>query len=371
MRQYHVVFSITGKCNYKCMHCSVNAPNAPMTDIPFERIVRLLDEMLECGLRKLILIGGEPLIRKDFLQIVDEILVRKMEIIQIFTNGSLVTETLLGELERRKIRPLFMVSFDGVGYHDTMRGVRGAEENFYHTVKLLRKHGFPVACNMCFTKESIYSIPDTIDKLAELGVMEMTVFPPVECGLWEEKYQTQGASIDLIGEVYPKVVEHYISAGWPLDLNLYGIAIFSSRTRKYAVTPKWRAKHGDPSGTPACMTFPLELNISPEGFLSPCYALMSDPYVREQMPDLGKMSLKQALTDSSFTRINELTVADILEHNPKCQSCSHVARCGGGCRLSALKKTGDILGYDPQMCDFFERGYDRLIEEAVEGRPVS
>ena len=88
-----------------------------------ERIEELLDEMKDCGLKNIVLIGGEPLVRRDFMQIFDAILQRGMFVVQIFTNGSLVNDALLDELDKRNISPTFMISFDGVGYHDIMRGV--------------------------------------------------------------------------------------------------------------------------------------------------------------------------------------------------------------------------------------------------------
>ena len=360
-----VIFSITGRCNYRCMHCSVNAPESPAPETPLPRICQLLDEMKECGLKNVVLIGGEPLIHKDFLQIVDEVSVRGMFITEIFSNGSLVTPALLDELERRGIRTTFMLSFDGVGYHDRMRGVPGAEENFYRCVRLLRERQFPVACNMCITRESVQTIWPTIEKLSAMGVRSLTVYPPVECGLWAGKAGTMGVTTEMIGEEYSKVIERFVAAGYPMDLNMYGMIYFSSALRKYALTPKWRNMGTDPDRTPACVTFARELNISPEGILSPCYALMSDEYVRREMPNLHRMSLKQALTDSAFTRIMEITQGDVRRRNGKCASCEFLSMCGGGCRLSAFKKTGDFMGYDPQMCEFFENGFDQKFMEAI------
>ena len=336
-----------------------------MTEIPFERICSLLDEMKDCGLRNVVLIGGEPLIRKDFLAIIDEVSERQMFVAEIFTNGSLVTPLLLDELEKRDMRTLFMISFDGVGYHDKMRRVEGAEENFYRCVRLLKERNFPVSCNMCITRESIFSIWDTIKKLSDMGVGSLTVYPPVECGLWEDKAQEMGVTTELIGEEYSRVIENYVAAGFPIDLNFYGMVFFSSKLKKYAMIPKWKTKGDDPANTLACRTFASELNISPEGILSPCYALMADAFVRQEMPNLYSMPLKQALTDSAFTRLMELTAADIRNHNPRCRSCEHLPTCGGGCRLSAFKKTGDFIGYDPQMCEFFKNGFDKKFLEAI------
>ena len=361
----NVIFSITGRCNYNCMHCSVNAPQSPMTELPFEKICNMLEEMKECGLKSVVLIGGEPLIRPDFLRVVDEVSKRKMFIAEIFTNGSLVTEDLLDELDRRHLRPLFMLSFDGVGYHDKMRGIPGAEQDLYRCATLLHQRGYPVSANMCITRESIHSIWDTVLKLSELGVRSLTVYPPVECGAWEEKASAMGVTTQMIGEVYPELIRKFVAADYPLDLNLYGMIYLSSKHRKFAITPKWKTWGKPPERSLACLTFARELNISPEGILSPCYAMMSDDYTRKEMPDLYQMSLKEALTDSAFTKIMELTNADIRDHNPKCRDCEYLPMCGGGCRLSAFKKTGDLLGYDPQMCEFFENRIDLKFREAI------
>lgn len=350
-----VIFSITGKCNYNCMHCSVNAPASPMGELSMERICELLDEMKECGLKNIVLIGGEPLIRRDFLQIVDEIAKRGMFVVQIFTNGSLISCGLLDGLRERGLSPLFMISFDGVGFHDAMRGVKGAEEVFYKKLGLLREYGFRISCNMCVTRESITSLWTTINVLSERGVSSLTVYPPASCGLWKAKAGTLGASSELVADVYEAVIEEYTAANYPIDLNLYGLAYFDSRSRKYIIAPKWRSRSGD-ALAPACRTFEQELNISPEGTLSPCYAMMSESFVRENMPNLNKMPLKQALTDSAFTRLMELKLSDILGHNPRCRECGFASFCGGGCRMQAFEENGDFMGIDPRSCEFFRSG---------------
>lgn len=361
-----VIFSITGKCNYNCLHCSVNAPESPLGEFSFERIEELLDEMKDCGLKNIVLIGGEPLVRRDFMQIVDAVLQRGMFVVQIFTNGSLVNDALLDELDKRNISPTFMISFDGVGYHDIMRGVKGAEERFYRCVDLLRKRGFRVTCNMCFTRDSIVSIWDTIETLAARGVESLTVYPPVESGLWKDRYKEMGATLDQMYDEYANVFEKYVAADYPMDLIVYGLISFIRSQRKYVMLPSWSYRPERAAVTPVCRVYRRELNISPDGILSPCYAIMADEYIKNNMPDINKMPLRQALTDSAFTRIIELTSQDIADHNPKCRSCEYSTMCGGGCRMSAFEKTGDLLAYDPQMCYFFEHGFPEKFREAIQ-----
>ena len=64
----------------------------------------------------------------------------------IYSNGLLVTDEFLEELQRRKIRCMFQFSFDGVGYHDWMRGIDGAENIVIDAMKRCNERGFPCTC---------------------------------------------------------------------------------------------------------------------------------------------------------------------------------------------------------------------------------
>ena len=41
-------------------------------------------------------------------------------------------------------------------------------------------------------------------------------------------------------------------------------------------------------------------------------------------------------------------------------------RCGGGCRASALVREGSLMGCDPEMCAFYEGGYENRIRKTVD-----
>ena len=90
-----VHWSITGKCNYRCRHCFMSAPTAKYGELDTGVILDIIDQMADCGITNINLTGGEPLIRADFLQIVDKLLEKKIRIRQIYSNGSLIDEELL------------------------------------------------------------------------------------------------------------------------------------------------------------------------------------------------------------------------------------------------------------------------------------
>ena len=80
-----------------------------------------------CGIRMISLTGGEPLVNPHFYDNLDEIRKRNIVLSTIYTNGKLVDDKLLDELESRGMHLAFHISFDGVGWHDWLRGEEGAE----------------------------------------------------------------------------------------------------------------------------------------------------------------------------------------------------------------------------------------------------
>ena len=68
--------SVTDRCNLRCQYCMPEQDYVwlPREDIlHFEEIDRLVDVFLLLGVRKLRLTGGEPLLRKDLLVLIQRL----------------------------------------------------------------------------------------------------------------------------------------------------------------------------------------------------------------------------------------------------------------------------------------------------------
>ena len=177
-------WSITGKCNYKCRHCYLSSPDVNSHELSHEDIMKIINELEDCGIMNVTLTGGEPLIRSDFLDIVDALRERNIRIHQIYSNGSLVNKRLLTELDNRNIHPEFSMSFDGVGCHDWLRGITGAERLVDNAFALCRDMGFKTSCEMTLHRGNMHTIRDSINHLAGLGVRAVKVTPAIEKGEW-------------------------------------------------------------------------------------------------------------------------------------------------------------------------------------------
>lgn len=65
---YSVIFEITPKCNFNCVHCYLHDHHAT-SELPFEEIIRIIDILYEKEVLFLTLTGGDIFTRKDFLDI--------------------------------------------------------------------------------------------------------------------------------------------------------------------------------------------------------------------------------------------------------------------------------------------------------------
>jgi len=85
--------SVTQKCNYNCIYCHMegikyNISNE-MTPKEIERVSRIL---VKFDIKKVKITGGEPLIRKDIIEIIEAFKKTGMNEISMSTNGSLLKE---------------------------------------------------------------------------------------------------------------------------------------------------------------------------------------------------------------------------------------------------------------------------------------
>ena len=360
-----VFWSVTGRCNFRCRHCYMDAPDAALGELSTEEAFDLIDQMAECGVQNVDITGGEPFVRKDFWQLVDRILSRKMVINQVYTNGWLLDDSILDKFESRGLKPEFSISFDGVGWHDWMRGVPGAEEATLRAFDLCKKRGFYATASVCIHRGNVSSLPQTIEALRTVGVTEAKTSNVDMTDLWrchsEGNAMTQQEYMDAM---IPYITWYY-EAGHPIeDLEFGGIA----RLRKDA-PGELSARYYD--GTEACMDCYLcgatrkSCYITPEGRLLPCMPMTASPE-QSKFPRVQDIGLQKGLSDSYYMQFVNGRVKDLFAANQECAGCSYRYKCGGGCRAAALTGADhDLMGCDRDMCMFWKNHYDERILQTI------
>ena len=94
----YVRISVTDRCNLRCVYCmpEKGIPMATHEDLlSFEEIERLCRILADVGIKKVKLTGGEPLVRKDFVELVRKIkAIDGIEKVTLTTNGVLLEEKM-------------------------------------------------------------------------------------------------------------------------------------------------------------------------------------------------------------------------------------------------------------------------------------
>ncbi len=360
-----VFWSITGRCNYRCRHCYMDAPEGLLGELSHDQALAFIDEMAECGVLCVDITGGEPFVRKDFWSLIDCILSHKMTVRQVYTNGWLLNDSILDEFDKRNLKPEISISFDGIGWHDWMRGIKGAEEAALRALELCKRRGFPMNVEMCVHKGNLGTFRETIRLLSDMGVPGVKVANVSPTDLWRRNSEGNALDTRAYTDAMIRYIPQFFEDGMPMDVMLTGVVSLHKESRDYRVIPDKF------NGTEECLNCLLcgavryACYITPEGRLLPCMPMTACEEQRE-FPLVQDIGLKKGLSDSFYMKIADSRVRDLLDKNPQCAACEYKYHCGGGCRAFALVQTGDVMGCDSNQCLLWKEGYTERIQKAVE-----
>lgn len=359
-----VHWSITGRCNLRCRHCYMSAPQAKYGELTTAQCLGIIDQMVEANIGRVSLTGGEPLVREDFWQLVETLQERLIAITQIYTNGLLVTDELLDKLKDRGISCDFSLSFDGCGCHDWMRGVTGAEQAAIAAMERLRRHGYSVSVETALYRDNLLRLHETYQLLKSLDVGHWKMSPAMSVGNWEQEQGRYDIPVAELYAAYLELIRRHDADNAPLGLILGGFYYRGRASKQYSI-PMVRFD-GD-EGTlrqVACRSCRINLHIMADGKLLPCIPMTGTP-IEGEMPSLLNTTISQALNDSRYFAVIDTRIGALLQNNSECAACEHKLRCGMGCRAGALNSSGNFYGKDPCSCYFFNHGYEEKIRAVV------
>jgi len=138
--------SVTQKCNMRCPYCHREGESRPSTVMSVEEIVHIAKTALSLGISRVKITGGEPLLRKDILDIVGGIAeLQGLRNLSMTTNGAFL-EAVAKDLKMKglnrvnvslpTLNPETYHNLMGGNLKDVIEGVRAAVEAELYPVKL-------------------------------------------------------------------------------------------------------------------------------------------------------------------------------------------------------------------------------------------
>lgn len=136
---YSIKLEINDQCQLKCKMCYVDHHHQ---ELPAVEIYKLLDSIRNFGIR-LEILGGEPFMREDILQIIEYAKAKcHVPFISLYTNGTLVTPQMAKGLKKAGLDAIIVTLVsDTPGNHDEFTGVPCSWEKTVTGIKNLRDAG--------------------------------------------------------------------------------------------------------------------------------------------------------------------------------------------------------------------------------------
>ena len=249
IRIHKVFLHVTRACNLRCGYCYFSAGKPAADEMRTEDYVRLWPELVALGPKKVVLTGGEPLMRRDLLCLMrdlrdadpDHRVLRCLN-----TNGRLVTPRLAREMVG--LADEVRVSIDALSErNDALRG-KGSHQTALRALEYLYAVGFEPKAMVTITPECLPDLTDLLCLLLERNITRISLNPvrPVGRG---QRYR-----------------------GWRPESDALTAAMLQAWQRCYPGRPASFELDPDARQTCAAGSF---LNVMPNGDVFPCHVLTS------------------------------------------------------------------------------------------------
>lgn len=362
-----VQWSITGRCNFKCRHCYLSASTGKYGELSHDTVMNIITQLEACGITGVKLTGGEPLVRSDFWEIVDSLLEHGIRIPHIYSNGVLVNENFIDGLTSRGLNPLIIISYDGKGWHDWLRGVKGAEEMAERAIKLCADNGLKVVADMCLHRHNKHTIRESVNHMASLGAYIIRIGGIQNTGSWKDNNEADNTlSIDELFRLYYDYLPHFFEDNLPVELWLGAFLIYNNELNEFYI-PGYMEKQ-KPDDCLCCSR--TDMYISPEGRVMPCMP-MAGTILHDRMPLIQEEGLAHCINDSFWFNIVNLRVRDYWAANEECRNCEYASVCSPGCRATALEYEPDnYMAKSPTLCTLIKGKWpEKIIDLMKRIRP--
>lgn len=129
-------FELTYQCNLNCPYCYVGAERKK-NELTMQEWFNVIEQIPFYSF--VTLVGGEPLLRKDFIPILEKTAKKTFGKFNVVTNGILINDEIIDAFIRTKMM-LLSVSLDGYGEnHDKNRGKEGIFDTVISNLESVNK----------------------------------------------------------------------------------------------------------------------------------------------------------------------------------------------------------------------------------------
>jgi len=162
-----VFIELTSQCNERCLHCYAESSPERHDFLSFDEIHSCLQQIREFGRPFIQFTGGDPLIHRDLVRLVQATHQLDFQGLEIYTNGLLLTDKLLAQLKPYQPQLSFSIYADNAACHDAITRVPGSWKRTLAAMQRSMEQGFDVRVGVVIMQENaehIAELPHFLEK---------------------------------------------------------------------------------------------------------------------------------------------------------------------------------------------------------------
>ena len=288
-----LISSIASSCNLCCSGCYARANgscnnNEPQAEMSLEDWRHVFSESADIGVSFILLAGGEPLLRRDIVELAAQF---DNIIFPIFTNGTMIDDNYFTLFDNhRNLIPV--LSIEGNEARTDERRGKGVSEKVWHTAEMFKSRGILYGTSITVTNENKEDVTESsfVSNLRKhgCGLIFFVEYVPVE-----------------------ENTKHLILNN--KQLNELQIRINSLRNDKTNKGMIMLSFPGDEEAMGGCLAAGRGFfHINATGGAEPC------PFSPYSEMNLKEQSLLSVLRSSFFEKVREISAAEALNHRGGC-----------------------------------------------------
>lgn len=212
-------FEITKRCPLKCLHCYNDSGIKKAYEMDLAEVKTVLNKLSELGVQKLMITGGEPVVRSDFLEIVEYACSRFIAV-SIASNGYLITDDIAKGLAKYKKKLVVQISVDGIeAHHNKIRGLSDSYEKAITAIKLLCQNEIPTIVATTLNNENFPDMEEVARIVCEAGALQLSFAITTSQGRARENHLAYGIDMDQLLSRMRRLHEIYIEKGMYIQID--------------------------------------------------------------------------------------------------------------------------------------------------------
>lgn len=270
MKEIEIHIEVTNECILKCKHCSSIANSNP-EKIKFNEVIEFIKRFTNTHKIRLILTGGEPLLRGELGSFLEEISKINKDIeIGLFTTGLVKQNNSIENIAVENIKKLknlgvkfvfISVYSNKSEIHDSITQVKSSFEKTIKAIKMFNEEGIETNINLVLMNKNIIQLNEIICFLKNIKINEIRVLRLINHGIASDNWSDIGVTKEEQLEAIRNIEE-------PSDIKISFGGFLEVKSCQYLTNDK------------KCLAGKNKLYIDNKGDIYPCGAVKLNPHIK-------------------------------------------------------------------------------------------